>query len=155
MEFADYHAIHKLITTYAQYADEGDVRSIARHYARCRLINPDGSVFDVAERGSDAYFDWYSRIIKFDPRSGRPRTRRMVGTIIIDDEGPLRAKAQHCIICFQATDTLPLQPIAAATLYDRFEKIDGTWWIVERREDLELVGDLSHHVFLDRVSNHS
>jgi hypothetical protein len=78
----------------------------------------------------------------------------MVGTIIIDDDGPSRAKGQHCVVCYQATDKLPLQPIAAATLYDRFEKFDGTWWLIERREDLELVGDLSHHVILDRVSDY-
>ena len=154
MEFSDYHAIHKLITRYAQCADEADVRGIAKLYSRCRLINPDGSIFDVAKLGEDAYFNWYSKIIRWDPKNGRPKTRRMVGTIIIDDDGPLRAKGQHCVVCYQATDKLPLQPIAAATLYDRFEKIDGTWWLVERREDLELVGDLSHHVHMDRVADY-
>lgn len=146
MEFSDHHAIEKLINRYAQYADKGDFESIAAHYARCRLILPNGDVFDVSARGSAAYLEWYKKFIRVYADSGTPKTRRMMGTIIIDDDGPGRAKAQSYCVCFQATDKLPLQPIAAATLYDRFEKIDGTWWIVERREELELVGDLGHHV---------
>jgi hypothetical protein len=151
MEFADYHAINKLINRYAQYADNGDFESLAAHYARCKLIFPNGDVFDVAARGPTAYLDWYNRLIRVYPERRTPKTRRMVGTIIIDDDGPNRATSQCCIICFQATDKLPLQPIAAATLYDRFEKTDGAWWLVERREDLELVGDLSQHVNFDAV----
>jgi hypothetical protein len=145
MEFADHHAIDKLINRYAQYADKGDFKAIADHYARCRLIFPNGDVLDVAARGPAAYLDWYTKLIRLYPERNTPKTRRMMGTIIIDDDGPLRAKAESCVVCFQATDQLPLQPIAAATFYDRFEKIDGTWWIVERREDLELVGNLTQH----------
>ena len=150
MEFADYHAIHNLINRYAQYADKGDFKSIAEHYARCRLVFPDGEVLDVLERGPEAYLEWYANIIRLYD-DGTPKTCRLMGTIIIDDDGPLRAKAESSVVCFQGTDKLPLQPVATAILYDRFEKIDGTWWIVERREEQQLAGDLSHHVYLDRL----
>jgi hypothetical protein len=146
VEFSDHHEIGKLVSQYAVCADRGDFEGIAAHYARCRLIFPNGDVFDVPARGPQAYLDWYRKIIRVYADSGTPKTRRMMGTILIDEDGPRRARAQSYCICFQATSELPLQPIAAATLYDRFEKIDDRWWIVERREDLELVGDLSHHV---------
>jgi hypothetical protein len=44
---------------------------------------------------------------------------------------------------------LPLQPIVAGTYFDRFAKIDGEWRMVERVEDMELVGDISQHVLKD------
>jgi hypothetical protein len=64
MEFSDYHAIHKLINRYAQYADKADFRSIAERYARCRLIFPGGDVFDVSQLGSEAYYKWYAKEIQ-------------------------------------------------------------------------------------------
>src|SRR5205823_4389346 len=97
MEFADYHAINKLINRYAQYADKADFKSIAEHYARCRLVFPNGDVFDVAKQGADAYLEWYTKLIRLYPPRNTPKTRRMMGTIIIDDDGPLRAKAESCV----------------------------------------------------------
>jgi hypothetical protein len=146
MTFEDYHAVMNLISRYAEYADLGDWEAIGRHYAHCVLVWPDGSKLDVAEEGVQAYVDWYDGMIRRYGENGRPRTRRLMGSIIIEDGPAGQIKAQCKVLCFQATDTLPLQAIAAGTLYDTFEKIDGAWQIVERREDLELVGDLSQHL---------
>lgn len=146
MRFEDYHAIEKLVNRYAYCADKGDFESIAQHYAHCTLYMPTGEVIDVQREGIARYQQWYRDLIRIYPDSGTPKTRRLMGSIIIDDDGPDRARAQSCVVCFQATESLPLQPIVAGTLHDRFAKVDGTWRIVERREDLELVGDMSHHL---------
>ena len=145
MTFEDFHAIHDLVTLYARLADAGDAEGIGEHYRYCTLHMP-GSVMDVPSIGVDAYVAWYKDLIRIYPDSNTPKTRRMIGTIHIEDDGPNGAKSQCCVICFQATDELPLQPIIAGTLYDRFEKVDDAWRIVERREELELVGDMSRHI---------
>ena len=46
----------------------------------------------------------------------------------------------------QAVPGLPLQPILAGRYHDRFEQDEGTWWFSERRYQIELIGDLSHHM---------
>ena len=45
--------------------------------------------------------------------------------------------------------TLPLQPIIGGTYFDKFTKIDGTWRLTERVEDMELIGNLSEHLLID------
>jgi hypothetical protein len=151
MQFEDYYQIEKLITRYSQCADRGEFAEIAKLYEYCVLYMPGDLVIDVAREGLDRYLDWYTRVIRIYPDSGTPKTRRFTGTIIIDDDGPNRAKGEHNVVCFQATDSLPLQPIAAGTLYDRFEKVDGQWRLIERREDLELVGDLGQHIRFEEL----
>jgi hypothetical protein len=147
VDFEDYHAIEKLVNRYADCADKGDFEGIARHYAFCTIYMPGGQVIDVAKEGVDRYVQWYRERVRLYPDTGTPKTRRLMGTIIIDDDGPNCAKAQSYVVCFQATTDLPLQAIIAGTLHDRFQKIDGSWQIVERREDLELMGDVTHHVY--------
>lgn len=146
MEFRDYYEIEKLINRYAVCADRGDARGIAEHYARCRLILGGDRVMEVAQMGKEAFVRWYEAMIRIYPDSRTPKTRRIISTIVIDHDGPGRARSQCYVVAFQATPALPLQPIIAGTLYDQFERVDGQWWIVERREELELWGDMSHHL---------
>ena len=72
----------------------------------------------------------------------------MIANIAIDFEAPDRARAQSYVMVFQSTPNFALQPIVGGTYRDRFAKIDGAWRFVERREDMELVGDLSHHLLM-------
>jgi hypothetical protein len=146
MNFDDYYAIEKLVTRYAVCADKGDTQGVAELLEQCVLHLPGGQTIDFRHEGVKAYFDWYASMICIYPDSGTPKTRRLMGTIVIDDDGPDRARSQSNVICFQAADDFPLQAIAAGTLHDRFEKRSGRWCLVERREDLELIGDLSRHV---------
>ena len=72
----------------------------------------------------------------------------MMGNIVIDFEGPDQARAQSYVMVFQSAPGFALQPIVGGTYRDRFAKVDGQWRFVERREDMELVGDLSHHLLM-------
>jgi hypothetical protein len=53
------------------------------------------------------------------------------------------------VTVFQQTDSLALQPIVCGTYFDRFEKVEGRWRLVDRIEDMELLGDLSEHLLGD------
>jgi len=152
VKFEDYYQIEKLITRYSQCADRAEFEEIAELYKHCVLYMPGGLVIDVRRDGVGRYLEWCKRVIRVYPDSGTPKTRRIVGTIIIDDDGVDRAKSEWNVVCFQATKDLPLQAIAAATLYDKYEKVEEQWRLVERREDLELIGDLSHHVRFEEVN---
>ena len=57
--------------------------------------------------------------------------------------------AESYVVVFQQTEKLPLQAIIAGTYFDRFTKIDGTWRLTERIEDMELIGNLSEHLLRD------
>ena len=54
--------------------------------------------------------------------------------------------ALAALTMFQQTDTIPIQPIIAGRYHDTFARIDGTWWITERRYFADLIGDLSDHL---------
>lgn len=151
MIFEDYHQIGKLISRYSQCADPGEFDEIAELYRHCVLYMPGNLVIDVPREGVGRYLDWYKRIVRIYPDSGTPKTRRLVGTIIVDDDGADRAKSEWNVVCFQAVEGFPLQAVAAGTLYDKYEKVAGQWRLVERREDVELVGDLSHHIRFDEL----
>ncbi|WP_198351155.1 nuclear transport factor 2 family protein [Flavisphingomonas formosensis] len=77
---------------------------------------------------------------------GTPRTRHVTSNVILEIEEPRReASGWSYVTTFQATDGLPLQPIACGRYHDRFEQIDGRWIFRSRHVVTGLVGDLKHH----------
>ncbi|MCY1459320.1 hypothetical protein D9M71_767860 [compost metagenome] len=54
---------------------------------------------------------------------------------------------RSCYTVLQATDTLPLQPIASGRYFDEFERMDGVWRFSFRDySHLDMMGDLSAHL---------
>lgn len=78
---------------------------------------------------------------------GTPRTRHIITNPIIelsDDEKTATCCAQWTVL--QATDELPLQPIATGRYHDRFAIIDGAWSYTEKEYlQTDLVGNTSGH----------
>ena len=89
---------------------------------------------------------FYAATRRYD--DGRPLTRHLTTNMVIDvDETAGVASARSAFIVFQATQTLPLQPIVAGRYRDRFRRgDDGTWAFTERCFAVDLVGDLSEHL---------
>ena len=50
---------------------------------------------------------------------------------------------------FQATPSVPLQPIVTGRYRDRFERVDGEWRFAEREMGVEQFGDVSDHLLID------
>ena len=55
------------------------------------------------------------------------------------------ATSRNYVTVFQATPTLPLQPVAAGCYVDSFEQVDGEWRFADRLITGFLVGDVSQH----------
>jgi hypothetical protein len=68
-----------------------------------------------------------------------------MANLIIEPDGPDRARSTSCVIVFQQTAEFPLQPIIGGDYEDRLQKIDGHWRFVERRIRNDHIGDLSAH----------
>ncbi len=89
---------------------------------------------------------WQSWIVMYP--DGTPRTRHLTTNPIIalsNDEKTANCRSQWTII--QATDDLPLQPIASGRYNDQFAIIDGAWCFTERNyAQIDLVGDTSGHL---------
>jgi hypothetical protein len=146
MNFEDYLAIKTLIHRYPQHADKGDFEAVGEVYADAVLTGGPGQAPVFRAEGAKAFTELYASTVRKFPDRGSPKTRHLIGNVIIEDDGPDRAYAESYVVVFQQTAKLPLQPIIAGTYFDRYAKIGGTWRLVERAEDMELVGDLSEHL---------
>jgi hypothetical protein len=147
MDFDDYVAIQNLIHLYPDYADRGDIDAVGALFAHAEIHAPGFDPPFNAHGDPKAFAAVYREWVRIYPETGTPRTRHVISNIMIDFEGPDRARAQSYVMVFQSTSTFPLQPIVGGTYRDRFAKVDGKWRFIERREDMELVGDLSQHLF--------
>jgi hypothetical protein len=148
MTFDDYLAIKNLIHRYPQCADKGDFEGVGELLGNA-VMGHHGDTASYFADGPEAFAHIYTRTVRKFPGRGTPRTRHLIGNVIIEDDGPDRARAESYVMVFQQTDTLPLQPIIGGTYFDRFAKVKGAWRLVERFEDMELVGDISEHVLRD------
>src|ERR1700761_695818 len=157
MNFEDHVAIEKLLHLYPNYADRGDIDAIGALFAHAEIHAPGFEQPFHAHGDPKAFADVYRQWVRIYPETGTPRTRHMMGNIVIAFEAPDRARAQSYVMVFQSAPGFTLQPIVGGTYRDRFAKIGGQWRFVERREDMELVGDLSHHLLMpmEPSSGHS
>ena len=65
------------------------------------------------------------------------------------DEAGGTTGSRSVYVMLQQTDELPLQVIDAGRNTDTFTKVGGAWQWTERYINVELHGDLSHHLFMD------
>jgi len=97
-------------------------------------------------KGADNIKAMWESWIRLYP-DGTPRTRHIITNPIIelsDDEMTASCQAQWTVL--QATDELPLQPIATGRYDDRFAIIDGAWCFTEKKyAQTDLVGNTSGH----------
>ncbi len=135
--------ISNLLYRYAEYLDSGQLVEAAElfRHARIKLQSQDAFLDHSALLGV-----WQQRIKRYP--CGTPRTRHIISNPIIDlDEVAGTAKVRSCYTVLQATDTLPLQPIASGRYFDEFERMDGVWRFSFRDSShLDMMGDLSAHL---------
>jgi hypothetical protein len=148
MQFEDYLAIKNLIHAYPRCADKGDFEGVGRLHAHavCGMMGQEPA---FRAEGAEAFTKVYEGAVRRFPGRNTPRTRHLIGNVVIEDDGPDAARAESYVVVFQQTEKLPLQPVIAGTYFDRFARVDGQWRLVGRMEDMELVGDLSEHVLHD------
>ncbi|HTJ62214.1 MAG TPA: nuclear transport factor 2 family protein [Alphaproteobacteria bacterium] len=148
MDALDYFAIQNLIHRYADLLDRGKVDEVGALFDHADVYMPDDAE-PWSRAGKNRMAEIFRQWTKFYPEAdGRPRTRHVTTNLIIDPDGPNRAKTQSYVIVFQSNEieSFPIQPIIGGTYNDRFEKVNGEWRFIERREEMSLYGDLRHHL---------
>jgi len=139
--------IETLLYLYAEAIDAGNFEAVGALFAHGRICGPDGTPIVT---GAEAVTKFYEVSTRRYPDDGTPKTRHMITNAIIEiDAGTATAKARSRFTVFQATATLPLQPIIAGDYHDRFARVDGRWAFAERIMLPALYGDLSQHLLLD------
>jgi 3-phenylpropionate/cinnamic acid dioxygenase small subunit len=143
LDVTDAHeAIRNLLGRYCEFMDAGDWEGLADLLAHAVLTDFEGR---VAAQGRDGVLRMYRDGTQ--TYGGSPRTRHLTTNSVIEvDEATGVGVARSSFLVLQASDGLPLQPIAAGRYHDRFELRDGQWVFVERAFALDQVGDLSQHL---------
>jgi 3-phenylpropionate/cinnamic acid dioxygenase small subunit len=137
-----HEAIRNLLGRYCELMDAGDWDGLADLYAHAVLTDFDGR---EAARGRDGALRLYRDGTQ--TYDGSPRTRHITANSVIEvDEAAGVGIARSSFLVLQATDGVPLQPIAAGRYRDRFERRDGQWVFVERAFALDQAGQLDHHL---------
>jgi hypothetical protein len=143
--FADWLAIHTLIVSYAERVDSGRFAEAAAMFEhatyRVERTVDGSSQFEVHE-GADAVHEYMSRTRRYE--DGTPRTRHVNTNVNISITGDT-ATSRDYVTVFQATPTLPLQPVASGCYVDAFERVAGGWRFTDRLITGFLVGDVSQH----------
>jgi 3-phenylpropionate/cinnamic acid dioxygenase small subunit len=143
----DRGAIEALLYRYAEAIDAGDFAAVGALFAHGRICGPDGSTIAT---GADGVEKLYTATTRRYPDDGTPKTRHMITNPIVEvDESGTTASARSRFTVYQATETLPLQPIIAGDYADRFSLVDGAWRFAERAMKPALYGDLSQHLLID------
>ena len=141
MDADDYFAIQRLLFSYAQHLDRGEIDAMAGLFAHATVhFQNQAPIREDPIAVARAYHDF----LRIYP-DGTPRTRHVMANVIIEPDGPSFARSTSCVMVFQQTEAFPLQPIIGGDYADRLQKVDGAWRFIERRIRNDQFGDLSAH----------
>jgi 3-phenylpropionate/cinnamic acid dioxygenase small subunit len=134
--------IAELLARYADALDRGDFPAVGELFEHAVIDDTDGG---RVAAGRDEVVALYGSMIRLhDDRT--PRTAHVITNVIIDPLGPGEVEMRSRFTVFQATPTLPLQPIVVGRYHDRVSLIDGQWRFVHRVMDPEGWGNVSDHL---------
>ncbi|AQA01637.1 polyketide cyclase [Mycobacterium sp. MS1601] len=137
---SDRAEITELLYRYAELIDAGDFDAVGQLLGR-------GTFMGVA--GAEAITTLFANTTRRYPEHGNsPRTRHLVLNPIIEiATDTASARSTFCVV--QQTESVPLQPIVVGRYSDTFGHDDGGWFFTARTVDIEMVGDVSAHLFID------
>jgi len=132
--------ITELLYRYAELIDAGDFDGVGALLGR-------GNFMGVA--GAHAIAGLFGATTRRFPEHGnRTGTRHLVLNPIVEIDGDAaRARSTFCVV--QQTDTVALQPIVVGRYADAFARDEQGWHFIERRADVEMIGDVSDHLLID------
>lgn len=140
----DRSAITDLIYRYAELIDAGDFKGLGELLGRATFGGPRTPTVSGAENIANLFARTTRRFA-----DGTPRTRHLVLNPVVEIAGDTAtARSTFCVV--QATERIALQPIVVGRYVDSFARdADHGWHFAERIADVELVGDVSHHLLID------
>lgn len=139
--------IRNLLGRYCERIDAGDFDGVGALFADGALTDEHGT--ELA-RGAEAVAAFYAGTTRRHD-DGTPRTKHVVADTVLEPQADDVVVARSSYVVLQAIDGLPLQPIIAGRYVDRFERgPGGAWRFAERRFLVDLTGDLSRHLGIER-----
>lgn len=142
--FEDWHAINTLLMTYAEHVDAGRFAEFGALFEHATYRVELADTGQVLEYRGAAQVEAFGEQTRLYP-DGTPRTKHVITNVNIQFDGD-RASSRCYVTVFQQTDVLPLQPIAAGTYVDTFERVDGQWRYIDHLITGFLLGDRSQHI---------
>lgn len=133
--------IANLLYRYAELMDSGELEAVAALFDSA-TIKSQGTLLD-----SQGLLEQWQQWVKIHP-TGTPLTKHVITNPIIEvNEEANAATCRSYYTVLQATDTLPLQVVAAGRYHDEFERVAGLWRFRYRDYSLfDLKGDLRDHL---------
>jgi 3-phenylpropionate/cinnamic acid dioxygenase small subunit len=143
----DYHAITTLLYRYAECVDAADFQGIGDLFDDGCITNEG---YEGAIEGAAAVRRLYERTNRVHD-DGTLRTRHLTTNVIVDVAADGRtAHVRSAFVVFQATSSVPLQPIVAGRYHDDFERGgNGAWRFARRHILLEQIGDVRDHLQIE------
>lgn len=144
----------QLLYRYAELIDDGDFAGVGALLGGATVTLADGTPIATGATEVEALYTATTRRLA----DGTPRTQHVVSNVIVEpvtagpdhDRGGERWEVRARFTVLQATDDLPLQPVAAGRYRDVVERdADGRLAIVVHAMAPILWGDISEHLLLD------
>jgi 3-phenylpropionate/cinnamic acid dioxygenase small subunit len=145
MDAADRIAIENLIFRYARSVDTAQYEALGDLFAAARIT---ANKTDAPIAGAAAVRDYWRRTNK-RYADGTPRTHHVVTNLEFEPAAGGRVAVKSCFTVFQATQTLPLQPIACGRYDDLFEHVDGAWRFAAKHIEVTLLGRMADHLEIE------
>src|SRR5688500_13553808 len=140
-------AINNLVFRYAELVDQGDFDGAGALFThgRYRAITPDGI---RTVEGAGAITRQLSQTVR-RYGDGTPRTRHLTTNLIIEPGSePDTATCRSYFTVLQSIEGFHLVPVIAGRYQDTFMIRDDEWWFLDRLVMPDLIGDLSHHLYV-------
>lgn len=145
---SDEQAIRNLLFSYAERIDRGDIDGMAKLFEHAAYRAGDQAPVTDWRRVAQLN---KSLVILYD--DGTPKTQHVTTNVLIElDATGAAASARSRFAVLQAAPDGPLQVIVAGRYHDRFEKAAGTWRFSARHIFMDLIGDLTQHLRLDKLA---
>jgi 3-phenylpropionate/cinnamic acid dioxygenase small subunit len=142
MDEPTYAAIARLLFTYAERLDAGDLDGMAALFAHATFRSAGG---ELVLTGSEEVRAAFAGSVQF--HDGMPATQHVTSNVYVDeDPGGERAIAHSAFTVLQATPRLPLQVVCAGRYRDEFVRVAGQWRFADRLVDIRFFGDVSEHL---------
>ena len=149
MSVSDEQAIRNLLFLYAERMDGGDLTGVAELFSEAEYGAGEGAPV----RGSEAV-ERIHRALVILHEDGTPRTQHLTTNVAIEVDpatGTARARSRFCVL--QGLPGSPVGIVAAGRYEDAFTRRQDGWRFSARRIHLDVMGDLSRHLRLDRLGD--
>ena len=142
MELKDRIEIERLIFLYARSVDTAQWGNLQTLFDSAVVT---ANRTDVKIEGGQAIADYW-RDVNRTHANGTLNTHHVVTNLEFHEAADGAVLVKSAFTVFQATEALPLQPIACGRYDDTFEKRDGAWRFRSKHIDVTLMGNMSQHL---------